>query len=203
MNTLGKGAALASAGLLAIAVAHAGEQTVNVSATVNIEAIDVVISGVEDLQINVTEAPQAIGSGQTPATAVSTFCLFSPTQFFSMTISGSNPGTGGDYVLVDALPERAALASLRYTVGVADIFSDPGNPVPLGGAGSSFQNGVARTGLDSDPFISDATCTDGENLALFVSVPYDLENNLVLEAIADGLPHTFTDTLTIVVAPDL
>lgn len=202
MNTLGKGVALAGAGLLAVAVAHAGEQTVNVSATVNIEAIDVVISGVEDLQIDVTEAPQALGSGQTPAAAVSTFCLFSPTQFFSMTISGSNPGTGGDYVLVDAAQTDASLASLRYLVGVADVFSDPGNPAPLGGAGT-FQNGVAKTALDSNPFISDATCTDGENLALFVSVPYDLENNPVLEAISDGLPHTYTDTLTIVVAPDL
>ncbi len=202
MNEILKRAALAGAGLMVAVVTHAGEQTVNVSATVNIEAIDVVISGVEDLQIDITEAPQAFGSGQQPAAALSTFCLFSPTQFFSMTISGSNPGTGSDYVLVDAAQTDASLASLRYFVGVADVFSDPGNAVPLGGAGN-FQNGVAKTGLDSDPFISDATCTDGENLALFVSVPYDLENNPVLEAIADGQAHTYTDTLTVVVVPDL
>ncbi len=190
-----------AAGLIAAAITSHGladEQNVNVTTIVNISVPDAIVSGIEDLEVQINEVPQ---TGDAPLGAVSEFCLFTPTNFFSMTITGANRNASGDFLLANTDPNDS-LQNLNYDVAVLDTFSDPASPVPIS-SNTFFSNGVTETAIDSNPFNSDATCTDGENLTLFAQLVIGPPTRLALEQIADGQPHTFTDTLTILVEPDL
>ena len=189
-----------SAGLIGAALAlpvFPAEQTLNVTTVVEIDVPDAVVTGIEDLQMQITEVP---GFPADPIAAASEFCLFTPTNFFSMTITGASTDGAGGFLLTNADPNDP-LTELEYDVGVFDIFSDPANPAPIGG-GSFFANGVTESAINSSPFNTDATCTDGENLALIAQIVFGPGSGQAIEQIADGQPHNFTDTLTILVEPE-
>lgn len=189
------------------AAAQNAEETLNVALTVEIDIGQAVISGLDDVSFNVNELPDTSGSVSTGFNArnVQRFCFFTPTQFFSLTATGVTNNSDNDFLLLDAAQADPNLNKLRYFVSISDIFS--GSRTSIG----SFGNGTAVTGIDSDLFNTDETCSDGDNLELQISVAPNTgirdstlrDNGEVVAAIADGEPHNFTDQLTLLVEPEI
>ena len=189
------------------AAAQNAEETLNVALTVEIDIGQAVVSGLDDVSFDVNELPDTSGSVSTGFSArnVQRFCLFTPTQFFSLTATGVTNNTDSHFLLVDAAQTDPNLDKLRYFVNIADIFSGPRTSI------GSFRNGAAVTRIDSNLFNTDATCSDGDNLELQISaapntgiLDSDLrDNGEVVAAIADGQPHNYTDQLTLLVEPEI
>ena len=185
-----------------LANAQSAEETVNVGLTVNIDIGQAAISGLEDVSLNVTTLPDPPSTGNVHDRQ--TFCLYTPTQFFSMTAAGASNGANTEFHLVDPAQSDASLNTIRYGISIIEVLSGTG--ISLG----TFGNGVAVTGIDSTLFNGDATCTGGENLELLIIVPNNaeqagkpLDNGEILVAIADGQPHIYTDQLTLLVEPEI
>ena len=181
------------------AAAQSAEETITVSLDVTIDIPDPVISGLEDVSLSWTEIPGTINAEQT----TQSFCIFTPTQFFSMTATGANTN-GGDFVVADSAQTDPDLDQLIYDVAIRDGVSGT-NPF-LG----SYVNGVQVTGIDSDPFNDDETCSGGENVNLRISIDggrmpsgSSATNNSILAQIADGLTHNYTDQLTLLIEPEI
>jgi hypothetical protein len=182
------------------AFAQSAEETVNVGLTVNIDIGQAAISGLEDVSLNVTTLPDPPSTGNT--SDFQTFCLYTPTQFFSMTATGASNGANTEFHLVDPAQSDTSLSTIRYDISITAVLSGHGF--------GSISNGVARTGIDSALFNGDATCTGGENLELQIFVANNseqagkpLDNGEILVAIADGQPHIYTDQLTLLVEPEI
>lgn len=142
------------------------------------------------------------------------FCLFSPTRYFNMSVTGTAKGPTADTFYVEN-PAAAGTSAeyLGYVVAMYDIFN--GGQDPLGTGSGAFTNGVPVYGIDSMPFNNDKDCTDGENIQIVLAVPVESvsgpgggaalaqANYDALVQIKDGQLHSYTDTLTIVVEPAL
>jgi hypothetical protein len=203
MKKLNKFIALSTAAAIGLsatpAAAQSAEETITVSLDVTIDIPDPVISGLEDVSLSWTEIPTSAGS----VSDLQTFCVFTPTQFFSMTATGAN-SNGGSFVVEDSAQTDPDLQQIIYSVVMRDAFS--GANTSLGG----FGNGLQVTGIDSDLFNTDATCSDGENVSLEISITGSSRpggspntNTSILEQIADGLTHNYSDQLTLLVEPEI
>ncbi len=193
--------ALAASGALAV-----DQSSINVGVDVQLAAPEAHVSGLQDVtyQLIDTWPVSVVEDAQT-------FCVFSPSQFFSMEVRGSNkgPSAGGGFWLKDEAQANAEFQHLSYDILIHDIFSGAEKPIGSNSAGAFF-NGVTETGIDGAPFFSDEICTDGENLQLtfYMSFPEPTvgsghNNREVINNLLDGQQHSFTDVLTVVVAPDL
>ena len=186
---------------------HAADQSsINVGVDLQLSPPEAHVSGLQDVSYNLIDTwPIHVIEDQ------QTFCVFSPSQFFSMEIRGSSKGpdgAGGFWIRDDA-QANPVLQYLSYDVLIHDIFS--GSPKAIGSnANGAFFNGVAESGIDSNDFNQDETCTDGENLRLTFTMAFPEtvlggghSNREVVNNLLDGQQHSFTDVLTVIVAPDL
>ena len=182
-----------------IATAQSADQSMNIGATVQIDVAGASVSGLQDISVAYN------GTGFTLLENTQTFCVFTPTQFFTMNVSGVNTGpTSGNFYVNDAAQTDPDLQKLTYFIFIKDAFS--GTDAPLGSDGTGlFQNGVTQTGIDSNFFNTDDTCSDGENVSLRFAMPLDDAgfNEGVVQKLVDGVKHDYTDTLTITITPSL
>lgn len=195
-----------AASALTLPVAYAADQTsINMAVEFQSAPAEAHVSGAQDMSILLDGLP----GESVVREAQQTLCVFSSTRFFSMEVRGAAKGPGSGFWLEKLDEADPDLKYLSYDVRMHDVFN--GGEVPLGGnPGGAFENGVAQNSIDSDPFNSDETCTDGENIRLTFGLPLPLtvlggghSNRAVLSNFMDGFPAHFTDQLTIVVAPDL
>ena len=180
--------------------AQSAEETVTVSLDVTIAIPDPVISGLEDVSLSWTAIPGTIHRVRT----IQAFCIFTPTQFFSLTATGAATNGSINFVVEDSAQTDPDLDQLLY--GISIRYSSSGSNVSLG----NFRSGVQVTGIDSDLFNTDATCSDGENVTLQVTIAGDSHpagspdtNDSILVQIADGLTHNYTDQLTLLIEPEI
>ena len=203
MKKLNKFIALSTAAAIGLsatpAAAQSAEETITVSLDVTIDIPDPVISGLEDVSLSWTAIPGTINAVDT----TQSFCIFAPTQFFSLTATGANTN-GGSFVVADSAQTDPDLDQLIYVIAIRDGVS--GTNAFLG----SFANGVQVTGIDSDPFNDDETCSGGENVTLKITIDGSsmpggspATNNSILAQIADGLTHNYTDQLTLLIEPEI
>lgn len=193
----------ACAALFPLGAVHAqtAEGDLNVGVQVQIAQDGAEVSGLDDISINY--------DGTTGFGAVfednQLFCVFSPTRYFNMTIRGTHKGADpAGYYVADSTKSNTPLEFLRYRFRVLDAFS--GINAPIGSSpNGSFTNNISETGIDSDLFNTDKTCTDGENLELKFSIVLDgdPENGPVVAELVDGQLHNYTDTVTIIVEPNI
>lgn len=187
------------------ALAQSAEETVNVTAQVNLPPTgSAVVSGLQDVVIAVDEiGPSGEDGAIQPQQS---FCIFTPTQYFTLTLTGSNAPTsigGGSYfTLTDASQADPSLSDLVYFVSISDTFS--GSRIPLYTGPLGLEWGRPVPNIDSNHFNTDATCTDGENVTMYITLlTGDEPNKAVLQGLEDGQSHTFTDTLTLLIEPDI
>ena len=168
-NVIRKICGLGSMAALAIASSSASAQSATdsfvVGVDVEVAAAGAVVSGLNDISIAFDGSG---GSGQIYSQD-QTFCVFTPTQLFNLTIQGTAGPTSGAFYVNDAEQADASLAFLRYDFRVFDAFSGTGAPIGSSPQGF-FQNNVTETGIDSNLFNTDATCSDGPNLELKFSI---------------------------------
>lgn len=180
--------------------AQSAEETINIGLEVTIAAEDPVISGLQDVSLTWTEDPTSSAS----VSDLQTFCIFTPFQFFTMTATSFHSAdVGGKFGLLNDLAPDPDIAHLVYNIALRDAFS--GTDATLG----SFVSGVAVNGIDSDLFNTDATCSDGENISLEISiigsdiVESGTTNSDILEQFVDGITRNFSDQLTILIETEI
>lgn len=205
MKILGNALKLAVIPALALtcapAMAQDAEETINVGLNVQIDIPDAVISGLEDVTLNWTTIPE----GNNFVQASQPFCLFSPTPRFDLTLTGTHQVASTFFHLRDAAQTDPDLDTITYAIQLEEIFN----------ASTTFtdapSNGVPITVFNGGDFVTDATCTDGDNMQLTIIVlgestvinPNAPNNNDVLRDIADGELHSYTDQLTFILEPQI
>ena len=179
-----------------LANAQSAEETITVSLDVTIDIPDPVISGLEDVSLSWTAIPGTING----VASEQAFCIFTPTQFFSLTATGAVTTGAVTFAVEDSAQTDPDLDRLRYGIIIRDVF---------GTALGSFGNGTQVTGIDSTLFNDDATCSNGENVTMQTYILGNarpagtLTNDSILAQIADSLTHNYTDQLTLLIEPEI
>lgn len=199
---------------LAAGSAHAqiAQETLDFGVDVELASAPATISGLENMSMKFSTLSLTGAIAET--STAQTFCVFSPTRYFNMSVAGTAKGNKENtFYIEDSTQAGTGLELLAYNVLLHDVFN--GGEIPLGPNNGVFFNGTPIMGIDSLPFNSDKTCTDGENLQLTLYVPVaentgpgggstDAEDNYaILSQLVDGQLHSYTDTLTLVVEPAL
>lgn len=212
-NKLPKVAACATA-LIAFcagtANAQIAQENVDVAVDVQLAATPAAISGLENISFKFVDI---VADGPISATSEDqTFCVFTPTQFFNLTVSGASKGPDSDLFYVqDTAQSGTDREFLAYNILLFDVFN--GGEKALGSNNGNFLNNTPEIGIDSDEFNTDDICSDGENLMLRMFIPVSSNstpgggvnagqyNYNVLSQLVDGQLHSYTDTLTLIVEP--
>lgn len=195
----GMGSLAAFALASSTASAQSAEDSFAVGVDVEVASAGAVVSGLEDISISFDGTG---GSGRIYSKD-QLFCVFTPTQFFNMTIQGSAAGPiATQFYTEDKAQSDTSLKYLRYNFQVYDAFSGKNDPIGSSALGF-FQNNVPETGIDSDNFNTDATCSDGPNLELKFSIVLtgDAENGPVVSQLVDGQSHSYADIVTVILDP--
>lgn len=178
------------------AAAQSTDETINVGMEVTIASEEPVISGLADVSLTWDKEP----SPTAVVSDVQTFCLFTPTQFFTMTATSFQSELGfTSFRMFNDLAPDPDNAYLRYNVVFRDAFS--GSNASLG----SFFSRTPVSDIDSNLFNTDATCSDGDNVSLEISVVGNDQvdssntNEDILLELSDGVTRNFSDQLTIVI----
>jgi len=201
--TLLKGIFFGGAAVLSTAgIAHAqqsAEESVAVGLDIQITPESLSISGLESVVLS--------SDGTDLNTSdVQTFCAFTPGRYINMVVSGSesDPSESASNFFARNSAQTGADEYLGYNVFIKDVFSGSDAGIGSSAVFGNFKNGQPETNIDTNPFNTDANCSDGENLSLRIQFDWlGTENEPTRAQLSDGELHSFSDTLTIRIEPFL
>ena len=186
-RTISLAAALALA-TTAPAIAQAVED-IQVTLSVQVSLPDASITGLDDLSISYD------GAGAPTGTTTDQFCIYSPTQAFTLTLDGQND-SGGSFMLA---PQAGSTSSIAYTIDIQDIINGTGS---IG----AFTPG-APVLVDIPDFAFETACDEfGSNAEIGIAFPLEGPNSLdtvTASELSDGQLYVYTDVVTLTLAPQI